>query len=328
MPLTYKNPVWPGSLPDPFVLKWRGEYYAYGTGAAQDSGRVFPVLHSSDLVHWTPRGGALEPPGAPGSAYWAPEVAARDGRFYLYYSLAAPAGDELHRLHVAVADRPEGPFRDVGPLLPDEGFTLDAHPFQDPRDGQWYLFFGKDFFDARVGTALAAVRLADDMVSAAEPVTTILRPSADWQIYERDRTLYGRTWDAWHTVEGPALVTRGDRYYLLYSGGNWNSAGYGIGCAVANAVLGPYREPEAGPVVLHGDGAHVIGPGHNSTVLGPDDQTRFVIYHAWDAARTARRMCIDPLGWFGDGPRCLGPTWTEQTVTLDAPDAARQAVRL
>jgi arabinan endo-1,5-alpha-L-arabinosidase len=316
--LTYRNPVWEGYFADPFVLKWQGEYYAYGTGdrAIQEDGHVFPVLHSLDLAHWKYLGGALKPFEAAGSAYWAPEVVEREGRFYLYYSLAGPEGDETHRLHVAVADHPAGPFVDAKPLLPNEGFSIDAHPFQDPADGQWYLFFAKDFFEGRAGTALAAVRLSADMVSTIGPVTTILRPSADWQIYERDRSLYGRQWDAWHTVEGPGLVMHNGRYYLMYSGGNWTSAGYGIGYAVAETVLGPYQEPEAGPVVLSGNGAQVIGPGHNSTVLGPDDQTRFVVYHAWDAARTARRMCIDPLAWSDIGPRCLGPTWTKQTITL------------
>jgi hypothetical protein len=30
-PATYCNPFWNGSLPDPFVLKVRWRYYAYGT---------------------------------------------------------------------------------------------------------------------------------------------------------------------------------------------------------------------------------------------------------------------------------------------------------
>lgn len=28
---TYRNPFWQGCFPDPFVLKVRGRYYAYGT---------------------------------------------------------------------------------------------------------------------------------------------------------------------------------------------------------------------------------------------------------------------------------------------------------
>jgi hypothetical protein len=54
MSLTYQNPVWPGYLADPFVLKTGGEYYAYGTGSSigddLSNGRMFPVLHSKDHV--------------------------------------------------------------------------------------------------------------------------------------------------------------------------------------------------------------------------------------------------------------------------------------
>ena len=321
MVISYQNPVWPEYFADPFVLEWQGRYYAYGTGQSAvdaESGRVFPVLRSADLMRWEKCGEALEPlPDAAGSAYWAPEVAERNGRFYLYYSAAQAGGDETHRLRVAVADRPAGPFQDTGALLlPGEGFTIDAHPFRDPQDGQWYLFFAKDFFDARAGTALGAVPLAEDMISVSGPATTILRPSSDWQIYQRDRPLYDRVWDAWHTVEGPTVTRYGGRYYLFYSGGNWQTDSYGVGYAVADSVLGPYAEPEQGPVVLRGDGDRVIGPGHNCVVLGLDHHTLFVVYHAWDAARTARRMCIDPLKWTAAGPRCLGPTSAAQTLSL------------
>ena len=320
MSLKYTNPVWSGYLADPFVLKWQGEYYAYGTGGnagdvRQPDGNIFPVLHSTDFVRWEQVGGALKPlPNA--EAYWAPEVAARDGRFYLYYSAAGGGTDDTHRLRVAVADHPAGPFVDSGSLLlPGEGFTIDAHPFQDPKDGRGYLFFAKDFFDSRVGTALAVVPLADDMLSASGPVTTILRPSADWQIHARNREIYGRTWDAWHTVEGAFVVFHECRYYLLYSGGAWHTSEYGVGYAVADSVLGPYQEPEAGPVILRGVPGHVLGPGHNSVVLGPDDRAPFLAYHAWDSEQTARRLCLDPLVWTADGPRC-SPTWTEQEIEL------------
>ena len=316
MTLTYTNPVWPEYFADPFVLRHQGLYYAYGTGPMSEDGRAFPVLRSPDLVHWEPRGGALTPlPGRAQGHYWAPEVAARDERFSLYYSVAGEEGDETHRLRVAVADAPTGPFVDTGqPLLPGEGFTIDAHPFRDPRDGRWYLFFAKDFFDGRAGTALAAAPLADDMASLAGPVTTILRASADWQIYERERPLYGQTFAAWHTLEGPFVVPHAGRYYCLYSGGNWQTPGYGVGYAVADHVLGPYTEPEAGPIILHGVEGRVLGPGHNSVVLGPDGETEFVVYHAWDTARTTRRLCLDPLRWTPAGPRCAGPTWTPQAI--------------
>jgi GH43 family beta-xylosidase len=327
MQRTYQNPVWPGYFADPFVLTWNGAYYAYGTNPLKDNthdDKLFEVLYSEDFVQWHYLGGALERPqqpvdGAPLRAFWAPEVAEHNGAFYMYYSAASSNGDETHRLRVAVSHHPAGPFRDTGRLLlPDEDFTIDAHPFRDPKDGQWYLFFAKDFFDERVGTGTAVARLADDMVSIAGPVMTAIRASSDWQIFARNRSIYGRVWDAWHTIEGPAVVAYDGRYYCFYSGGAWDTAQYGVSYGVADNVLGPYRDEwsQHGPSVLQGIPDQVLGPGHNSVVLGPDNQTMFMVYHAWDVEQTARRMCIDPLVWTAQGPRCLGPSTTPQTIDV------------
>ena len=320
MQLTYQNPVYPEYFADPFVMLVDGVYYAYGTGSGVlADGRAFPVLRSHDLVQWVPLGGALElPEGAASSMCWAPEVVERDGNFFLFYSSAL--GDEAnHRLRVAVANNPSGPFRDTGGLLlPDEGFSIDAHPFRDPRDGQWYLFFAKDFFDERVGTGIAVAPLANDMRSITGPAATVVRASADWQIYERNRTHYGQHWDAWHTVEGPFVQFHENRYYCFYSGGSWLTPQYGLSYAVADNVMGPYEDQWSaeGPAVLRGVPGKVVGPGHNSVVTGPDGRTPFVIYHAWDVAQTARRMCIDPLLWTADGPRCDGPSFEVRTLEL------------
>src|SRR5687767_2947886 len=83
---TYVNPVHPKSFPDPFVIKFRGEYFAYATGYAAD-GLVLPVLRSPDLVEWSECGGAMQPLADSPPFYWAPEVAYDSGKFYLYYSV-------------------------------------------------------------------------------------------------------------------------------------------------------------------------------------------------------------------------------------------------
>jgi beta-xylosidase len=311
--LSYHNPVWDGYLADPQVLCVDGVYYAYGTGPADENGRQFPVLRSDDFVNWTYIGGALESVADPAIRdYWAPEVAYRDGTFYLYY-----AGDQ--KMRVAVSDRPEGPFKDTGRLLfPDEPFSIDGHPFFDPVSQQWYLFFAKDFFDQRVGTALAVVRLGDDMVSTVGPVKTVLRAFADWQIYERNRTLYGRLWEAWHTVEGPYIVYRDGTYYCFYSGGNWQTPGYGVGCAIAKEVTGPYHDPwsKDKASVISTIPNKLIGPGHNSVILAPDNETYFMAYHSWNAERTKRQMCLDPIVWTQNGPYVWNPSRGPKTVRL------------
>lgn len=322
MPLSYTNPVWPHYFADPFVLRWRDTYYAYGTGPTREPASatgacIFAVLRSPDLIHWARVGAALIPASDEAdNAFWAPEVAEHQGQFHLFYSTAPPGHDERHRLRVALAEHPAGPFRDAGAVLPEsEGFSIDAHPFRDPRSGQWYLFFAKDFCEERTGTGLAVVPLAGDLLSAAAPSRPVLRANADWQIYERERPLYGRQWAAWHTVEGPCVVEHDDRYYCFYSGGNWQTHLYGVSYAVADHPLGPWQHAaETGPIVLSQRAGEVLGPGHNSYVQEADGGAEFLVYHAWDPARTARRMCIDRLVWTKEGPRCLGPTMTPQTL--------------
>jgi hypothetical protein len=71
---------------------------------------------------------------------------------------------------------------------------------------------------------------------------------------------------------------------------------YGVSFAVADH-----------PCVLQTVPGRVLGPGHNSIVTGPGGAD-WIVYHARDAQRTARRMWIDRLRWGPEGPERSGPT--------------------
>ena len=190
---------------------------------------------------------------------------------------------------------------------------------RDPQTGKWYLYFATDYeHEEPHGTGLAVVELCDDLMGINSEPRPVVRAKASWQIYERNRDYKGKVWTAWHCVEGPSTVYHEGKYYCLYSAGAWYGENYGVGFAVADHPAGPWRDDfaERGPVVLKGIAGKVIGPGHNSTVLGPDDKTLFMIYHAWDGAKTARRMFIDPIRWTPDGPKVDGPSTTSRTLTL------------
>ncbi len=333
---TYTNPVYKGYFADPFVWEYQGVYYAIGTGPAEAKGqieeiadaahtnstdepRVFPLLRSFDFLNWDFVGNALlRPNPAFGNNFWAPEVAYCEGTFYLYYSVGHE--DKDHQLRVATSNDPLGPYQDVGePLIDPKScpFAIDPHPFRDD-DGQWYLFYARDFLDteggARAGTALMVDRL-ESMTKLAGVGKVVLRARCDWQRFLANRPMYGGIYD-WHTLEGPCVRKYADRYYCFYSGGRWETDSYGVDYGVADKVMGPYSDAgnEAGPRVLRSLPGYVLGPGHNSIVLGPDGQTDYIVYHAWDINMEARRMCLDKLIWTPDGPRCDGPTWMPQTL--------------
>lgn len=324
---TYTNPVYNGYFADPFVWEHQGVYYAIGTGAAEAEGevdeigerRVFPLLRSEDFVNWEFAGNALlRPDPILGDNFWAPEVAYCDRKFYLYYSVGHE--DKNHQLRVATSDRPLGPYQDIGEPLVDPKscpFAIDPHPFRDD-DGQWYLFYARDFLDTegdvKAGTALMVDRLVG-MTKLAGEGKVVLRARCDWQRFLANRLMYGASYD-WHTLEGPSVRKYAGRYYCFYSGGRWETENYGVDYGVADSVMGPYSDEgnEAGPRVLKTVLDRVLGPGHNSIVVGPDGQTDYIAYHAWDTDRSARRMCLDKLIWTADGPRGDGPTWTLQTI--------------
>lgn len=314
--MTYCNPVYAGVFADPFVLRHAGVYHAVGTGPAE-GGCVFPTLRSDDFANWEVGPGALVPPaGFEGGDFWAPEIAQRDGAFFLYYSVGV--GHAGHQLRVAVSDRPEGPYRDTGHPLLDPAtcpFAIDAHPFQD-RDGRWHLYYARDLLDGdRPGTSLVVAPL-DDPLRIPADYHLVARATHDWQLYERDRLMpqYGPTPFQWHTLEGPFAVPHDGRIFLFYSGGNFQDESYGVDYLVADEVYGPYEDTNdgTGARVLRTVPGRVIGPGHNSVAKGPDDAD-WMVYHAWDPLMAGRRLCLDPLEWTADGPRCT-PTWTERTV--------------
>lgn len=308
---TYCNPVYHGYFADPYVLWHQDRYLAYGTGSVLD-GRVFEVLESNDLASWRRVGGALEsPPPELGSDLWAPEVVAAEGRFYMYYS--AGFDDTGHRLRVAIGDTPYGPFVDSGiDLAPAERFAIDPNPFCD-ADGQWYLFYARDVLDGdRVGTQVAVDRMPT-MTSLAGSPRTVVTATADWQLYERGRVIYDAVYD-WHTLEGPAVVNHGGRYYCLYSGGSWLNESYAVSWVEATHPLGPWTPPDQPDArLLTTVPGRVRGPGHNSIVTTPGG-VDMMVYHAWNEAGTRRQMYIDPLRWTSGGPSTPGPTWTPQIL--------------
>jgi beta-xylosidase len=332
---TYKNPVYKNYFADPCVWKFEGNYFAVGTGPIVNVGnevhesdlssakidgeeRAIPILSSKNFVDWKSEGAALRVPKEfSGKPFWAPEVAVHDGEFYLYYSTAI--ADLHHQIRVAKSSTPLGPYDDIGWMIcatPGCPFAIDPHPFRD--DSQWYLFYAKDFLDhdskVFAGTALVVDKLIG-MTKLAGEEKVVLRARNRWQLFKAHREMYGRIFD-WHTLEGPFVRKHDGLYYCFYSGGCYENETYGVDYGIAKNVMGPYDDSgnESGPRVLKTVPDRVIGPGHHSIAPGPDDKTEYIVYHAWDLERKARRMCFDKLIWTEKGPRCLGPTWTEQPI--------------
>ena len=273
----------------------------YGTAPqALADGRFFQVLHSDNLRTWADQGGALVgfSDAPPGTEYWAPEVVAVAGTYWMYYS--AGIGDKGHHLRVATASDPRGPFHDTGvDLTPDLPFAIDPSPFRD-EDGAWWLYFATDQIDSdRPGTVLAVAPMTS--MSSLGDHRVVLAATADWQRYEANRPMYGGIRD-WHTLEGPQVVEHDGAYWMCYSAGNWHNAGYGVALATAAHPEGPWQQYGDGPTFLDSAATGVTGPGHNS-MFTDRNGLGYAVFHAWNGDHTRRSPYLTPIRWTSEGPR-------------------------
>jgi GH43 family beta-xylosidase len=296
-PKNYLNPVYPHSFPDPFVLKFRGEYFAYCTGFAPD-GKLFAILHSRDLVNWREIGGAMEK--LPGDApfYWAPEVTYHNGKFYLYYSVG---NEVLMEIRVAVSGRPDGGFLDSGHRLTTEEFAIDAHVFEDAR-GERFFFYATDFLThSHIGTGTVVDRMINFFQLEGNP-RPVTRAKYDWQVYDPHRQEKGGV--RWHTVEGPFILKRKGIYYEMFSGGNWQNPTYGVSFAVTDDIRRDeewlqFSDGEKVLPILRTVPDLIIGPGHNSVVRGVNNREIYCVYHRWTG--DGRVLAIDRMDFTGGG---------------------------
>ena len=309
---TYVNPVYQKSFPDPFVLKFDGEYFAYSTGFAED-GNVFGVLRSKDLVHWTEAGGAMKPLDPSPPYYWAPEVTHDNGKFYLYYSIG---NETLMEIRVAVSDRPDAGFVDSGNRLTDEDFAIDAHVFIDD-DGSKFLFYATDFLEhSHIGTGTVVDRMVNWFTLEGEP-KPVTRAKFDWQVYDPNRK--EKSGVRWHTVEGPAVMKRKKLYYEMFSGGNWQNTSYGVSFAISSTIENSDEWSQFSdgtnilPILRTLPGT-VIGPGHNCIVRGLNNRELYCVYHRWIGDN--RVMAIDRMDFAGERIFITGASFLSQPAPL------------
>ena len=194
---TFANPVLPGDHPDPTVVRADGAFYASATSASWAP--IFPIFRSTDLVRWRQVGAVL--PSAPRWAagnFWAPELVRWSGRMLAFYSASRRGGPPC--LGVASAPRPEGPWRDRGPVLCRPGGVIDVDPFTDADGARWLLF-------KRLGSGhgIYAMRFSERRLRAVGHAHELIAPDADWEQ---------------SVTEGPSLVRRGSSYLLFYAGGH------------------------------------------------------------------------------------------------------------
>ncbi|WP_158829191.1 glycoside hydrolase family 43 protein [Mucilaginibacter lacusdianchii] len=114
--------------------------------------------------------------------------------------------------------------------------------------------------------------IADDIRSVLHYMKTPIyaqQLSANGQVLVGERTKILENDLAWeaHLIEGMWVTQQHNRYYLFYAGNDFSTDQYGIGVAIADHPLGPYRKM---PEPFLQSTARWTAPGHPSVTTSPD----------------------------------------------------------
>jgi xylan 1,4-beta-xylosidase len=290
----YENPIVPGFYPDPSLCRVGRDYYLATSSFEYFPG--VPLLHSTDLVHFTPIGHALTRPsqlpltGAGSSrGIFAPTLRHHDGVYYLVTTNVS-RGDNFY---VTTRD-PRQPWSE--PVWLDDPEGIDPSLFFD-EDGT--VYYTRQGGGERGGIYQAELDLARGALRGP--------PRLLW-------TGTGGTWP-----EGPHLYRRDGTYYLFIAEGG---TGYEhcVTVARSRSPWGPFEACPRNPVLTHRHrrGHPIQATGHADWVQTADghDFLCFLGIRPIDGQHhhLGRETFLAQLEWTADGWPRIGDDGTVELV--------------
>jgi xylan 1,4-beta-xylosidase len=275
--------VLPGDYPDPSVVKIGDSYWA--TATTSNWAPVFPLLESTDLIHWELRDHVFSQlPAWSDYYFWAPEISYDNGKVYVYYSAHKRDGNLC--IGVASADKPEGPYTDHGPLMCQEAGSIDAWPMRD-KNGKLFLIWKEDGNSVKLPTPIWAMEMNEERTKLLGEKKELFRNDVSWE---------------GNLVEGISMLRHGEYIYAFYAGAGCcgRACSYGIGVARAKDLLGPWEKFPGNPMMAASDEWKC--PGHGTPIK--KDGKYYFLYHAYNDESNVyagRQGMLSELSFTADG---------------------------
>lgn len=288
-----KNPIIEGWYADPEGVVLDKKYWVFPTFSAKYRQQVFlDAFSSKDMVTWKKHEHIIDTTVIKWAymAIWAPSIVKKDKKYYLFFSAndiqskARNGKEDDHNggIGIAVANKPEGPYKDhLGKPLINQFYNnaqpIDQFVFQD-KDKQFYIFYG-GWGRCNIG------KLNEDF--------TALVPFPDGNLVKEITPK--------NYVEGPTMFIRNGKYYLMWSEGGWTNGTYKVSYGVSDSVFGPFERVST---VLEADESIAMGAGHHSVINIPNTDEWYMVYHRRpipNLDRDHRVVCIDRMFFDKDG---------------------------
>ena len=277
---TSGNPIIKGWYADPEAAIFKDRYWIYPTYSDKYEKQVFfDAFSSKNLVQWKTHHKILDTAAIKWTrrAMWAPAIVQKDKQYFLFFAANdIQSNNEYGGIGVAVANKPEGPFKDyLGKPLIDKFYNgaqpIDQFVFKDPN-GQYYIIYGG-------WQHCNIAKLKNDF--------TGIVPFSDSTLF-KEITPKGY-------VEGPFMFMRNNKYYFMWSEGGWTGPDYSVAYAIADTPFGPFERVGK---ILQQDSAIATGAGHHSVMHHAKKDLWYIVYHRrplGEKAANNRATCIEQL---------------------------------
>lgn len=286
--------IWAQDAPDPDVVRFGSEYYAYTTGAKW--GFHIGVLESKSpesgwhTVVKLPQGSSAlpHPPGWEATdTQNAPTVAKVGSSYVMFYDAGVGSDPSLYCLSRATASSPAGPFTDdssghFGPCSTSYHGSID--PDVVSSGSHLYLVWKENDSGPYGSAQLISQELADGASRlVGSPHVLLTQESSTFK------------WET--TTENPALTHAGGAWWLLFSAGLWTNSTYSEGFVKCSGPIGPCGGDPTQILTSYGS---VHGPGGAFAVEAPNGEWNLA-FAAWtspctsEASGCSRELYMTPI---------------------------------
>jgi len=294
---------------DPFLLEHApGSFLLFGTTDANLWGGPatgFDVYRSTDLEWWDGPFPAFRPPAGfwGDTQFWAPEVHAHGGRFFLFATFASTQS-RVRGVAVLASDEPSGPFVpwSDGPVTPTEIPCLDGTLHVDDAGDPWLVYSrgAEGALGGEPGLAdgeMWARPLSADLREPVGAPELLFRASAAaWSRPLRFPDGAGPPPELNLAVDplftDGASIVRAPSGALLMLWSSYGEEGYAMGVARSESgdILGPWAQNER--PLWERNGGHGM-------ILAASDGTRRLVFHHPNDTPDERVKLVD-IAFQGD----------------------------
>lgn len=280
--------------PDPAPVVFGDTVCVY---SGNDEGGSFFTMNgwrvscSTDMVNWTDRGTLiLSSESFGGSAKknddWAAQVIRRNNKYYYYVTVGDPNAGGSRSINVAVADKPEGPFKDA---LNGNHLAGPNWDYIDPTvwiddNGQAYLYFGNP--------TLYWAKLKEDMITLDGEVHKTTMTEAGFGPKYCDNE--GKCSESAY-VEGPWIHKRNGTYYMIYAS---HGVPEKISYSTSSSPTGPWTF--RGVIMDQGNGTAFT---NHSGIIDFKGRSFFFYHNQKNASGggCSRSTAVEEFTWNADG---------------------------